>query len=79
MWVRTQDKKSLLKVSSFTIERNFGGKKKKAIMGVYGSLNLAVSNSKMLGLYNTDDDALIEMNTIEANLIENTQLVYQMN
>lgn len=65
MWVRSQNKKSLLEITSFNIERNYGGKKKIAITGSFGSLNVFHFNIKILGLYKSEDEAINEMNKIE--------------
>lgn len=78
MWVRSQDEKTLLDVNSFNIERNYGGKSKMAIVGISGTLNFFHSNAKVLGLYKTDKEAMLELKNIEDHLTEGSNAVYQV-
>ena len=77
MWIRSQDKKQLVKCTSFSLARNWGGKKKIAIVG-------SVSNASwwgkdvVLGLYDTKEIALNELTMLQTELVKNTDL-YEMN
>jgi len=77
MWIRSQDKKHLVKCTSFSLARNWGGKKKNAIVG-------SVSNASwfgkdvVLGLYDTNEIALNELTRLQTELINNSD-VYEMN
>lgn len=77
MWIRSQDKKQLVKCTSFSLARNWGGKKKNAIVG-------SVSNAPwwgkdvILGLYDTKEVALNELTMLQTELVKNTDL-YEMN
>ena len=77
MWIRSQDKKQLVKCTSFSLARNWGGKKKSAIVG-------SVSNAPwwgkdvVLGLYDTMEIALNELTRLQTELINNSD-VYEMN
>ncbi|MCD8502019.1 MAG: hypothetical protein LRY71_10510 [Bacillaceae bacterium] len=68
MWVRRQDKKELVKCFSFSITKNFGGKKRFAITGTCGGYG---KTDVLLGLYDTNDAALNELTKIQEALTEN--------
>ena len=77
MWIRSQDKKQLVKCTSFSLARNWGGKKKSAIVG-------SVSNASwwgkdvVLGLYDTKEIALSELTKLQTELVNNSD-IYEMN
>lgn len=77
MWIRSQDKKQLVKCTSFSLARNWGGKQKSAIVGT-------VSNASwwrkevVLGLYDTKELALNELTNVQTELVNNTD-IYDMN
>lgn len=77
MWIRSQDKKHLVKCISFSFAKNWGGKKKSAIVG-------SVSNSSwwgkdvVLGLYDTKEIALNELTRLQTELVNNSD-IYEMN
>lgn len=75
MWIRSQNRKELVKCISFSVGRNFGGKNKFHIIGniSYGILGKTV----ILGLYNTKDMAMNEFERIQEELSKNTE-VYEM-
>ena len=77
MWIRSQDKKKLVKCSSFSIVRNWGGNKNKAILGKVSNVSLFVKEV-VLGLYETEEIALNELSLIQKELVKNTDL-YEMN
>ena len=79
MFVRTQDKKGLLKIASFSISRNYGGKLKYAIMGTISSFSL-FENLKILGLFKTEIEAIQEIDKIHKYMeSDNDTKVYQIN
>ncbi len=77
MWIRSQDKKQLVKCTSFSLARNWGGKKKNAIVG--SVLNASWRGKQVvLGLYDTKEIALNELTMLQTELVKNTDL-YEMN
>ncbi len=77
MWIRSQDKTKLVKCLAFSISKNFGGKKKGAIMGTTSYGRFWGETQIILGLYNTKEDALNELSKLQKELINNTE-IYEM-
>ena len=77
MWIRSQDRKKLVKCSSFSIVRNWGGNKNKAIVGKVSDLSL-FGREIVLWLYDNEEIALNELSLIQKELVKNTDL-YEMN
>lgn len=77
MWIRSQNKKQLVKCTSFSIQRNFGGKKKGAIVGTVSNASWW-GKEVVLGLYDTKEIAQNELNKVQTELISNTE-IYEMN
>nr|AOE12210.1 hypothetical protein [uncultured bacterium] len=78
MWIRTQDKKKLMQITSFSITRNYGGKLKFAVVGSIAGAS-AFSNLKIVGLYKTEDETLQELDVIQKYLETGNTGVYQVN
>jgi hypothetical protein len=78
MWIRTQDKKQLMQIASFSITRNFGGKLKFALAGGIAGASV-ISNIKIVGLYKTKPEALQELDIIQQYLESSDTGVYQIN
>ena len=78
MWVRTQDKKQMLRVNSFSITRNYGGKLKFALMGTTATSSLFGSQSTILGFYTAEPDAIQELDRIQNYLQGGHEGVYQV-
>ena len=76
MWIRSQNKKELVKCRAFSVKKNFGGKKKGAIMGTV-STGVFGGNEILLGLYTTKEDAVNEMSRLQKELVNATEL-YEM-
>ncbi|WP_087971995.1 hypothetical protein [Oceanobacillus rekensis] len=73
MWVRSQDGKELVESKSFSITKNFGGKKKSAIIatvpnGFWGSKTI------LLGLYDTKNIAMDELKRLQDALVNSIEL-----
>jgi len=79
MWVKSQNNKMLLNVTSFSLEKNYGSKKKMAIVGITGTANILNTNAKVLGLYTTEAEALSELTNIEEHLDKASKVVYHLN
>ena len=79
MWVRTQDNKQMLKVNSFSITRNYGGKLKFALVSTTAISGFFSSQSStILGLYTTESDAIQELDRIQNHLYGSHEGVYQV-
>lgn len=78
MWVRTQDKKKLMKISSFSITRNYGGKLKFVLLGSIAGAS-ASRNLKIVGLYKTESEVHQELDIIQKYLETGNIGVYQIN
>ena len=79
MWIRTQDKKELVKVIRVYTSRIFGDKKGKYILwGQFDGTNLFGENKSTLGIYPTEELLLEELNLIESALKENPEGFYEM-
>lgn len=79
MWIRTQDKKELVKVIRVYTSRIFGDKKGKYILwGQFAGTNLLGENKTTLGIYPTEERLLEELNLIEYALKENPEGFYEM-
>lgn len=79
LWIRTQDKQELLQVANFSIQRNYGGKKKYALVGTLVVNTLFFNQAKILGFYKTKPEAIQELNRIQKYLEDSDQEVYQVN
>ena len=79
MLTRTQNKKGLFKIASFSITRNYGGKLKYAVIGNITSHSI-FDNTKVLGLYKTESNAMQELDKIHKYLESASDTtVYQIN
>ena len=77
MWIRSQDKKQLVKCTSFSLAKNWGGKKKSAIVGSVSNVSWW-GKDVVLGLYDTQEIALNELTRIQMELVNNSD-IYEMN
>ena len=77
MWVRSQNKEQLIKCSSFSIVRNFGGKKRNAIVGTVSSVSWW-GKEVVLGFYDTKEIAINELTQLQTELVNKAEL-YEMN
>lgn len=77
MWIRSQDTKKLVKCTSFSIIRNFGGNKKNCIIGSVSNAPL-FGKEVVLGLYDTKEIAINELTLLQTELVKNADL-YEMN
>ncbi len=77
MWIRSQDKKQLVKCTSFSLARNWGSKKKSAIVGTVSNASWW-GKEVVLGLYDTKEIALNELTRLQTELVKNTE-IYEMN
>ncbi|HKK62376.1 MAG TPA: hypothetical protein VJ951_07445 [Bacteroidales bacterium] len=77
MWVRSQDKKELVKCLAFAVAKNFGGKKNAAIIG-YVSNGFWGRKEVILGLYDTKEIALDELSKLQVEIAGDAK-VYEMN
>lgn len=77
MWIRTQDKEQLLQVGNFLLARNYGGKKKFALMGIIVVNNL-FGTQKILGFYKTKSEAIQELDRIQKCVANSDQEIYQV-
>ena len=76
IWIRSQNKKELVKCTAFSIKRNIGGKKKSAIMGTI-HVGFWGRTEIILGLYDTKEVAQNELTRLQTELINNTE-IYEM-
>jgi|AntAceMinimDraft_5_1070358.scaffolds.fasta_scaffold291562_1 hypothetical protein len=77
MWIRTQDKERLLQVGNFSLTRNYGGKKKFAVVGTI-IVNSLFGSQEVLALYNTKSEAIQELDRIQKYLGSNDKETYQI-
>ncbi|WP_125154871.1 hypothetical protein [Clostridium rectalis] len=79
MWIRTQDKKQLVKIIKVQIGPILGDKKNKVnIWGQFAPAGLFSSNKVLLGMYPTNEKAIEEIDRIEESIISNPKGVYNM-
>ncbi|WP_312459386.1 hypothetical protein [Proteiniclasticum sp.] len=79
MWIRSQDKKELVKVIRVYTSRIFGDKKGKYILwGQFSGTNLFGENKTTLGIYPTEERLQEELALIESALKENPEGFYEM-
>ena len=79
MWIRTQNKRELVNVIKVEIASNFGDKKNKAaVVGRFVPGGFFTSNTILLGLYSTKEDAIAEIDAIEKCILNNPNGVYTM-
>ena len=72
MWIRTQNKSELVNVIKVEIASNFGDKKNKAAVGGrFAPGGFFTSNTILLGLYSTKEDAIAEIDAIEKCILKN--------
>jgi hypothetical protein len=76
MWVRSQNKKVLLECTSFSVTKNFGGKKKGAIIGSTSN-GFWGNKDIVLGLYDTEEIAVSELTRLQTELINEVK-IYEM-
>ena len=72
MWIRTQDKKQLINISSISITRNYGGRNRFALIA------MIINQSKVVGFYRSEFDALQELDNIQKHLDNGKTEVYQV-
>ena len=79
MWIKSQDKKELVKVIRVYTSRIFGDKKGKYILwGQFSGTNLFGENKTTLGIYPTEERLQEELALIESALQENPDGFYEM-
>ena len=79
MWIKSQDKKELVKVIRVYTSRIFGDKKGKYILwGQFSGTNLFGENKTTLGIYPTEERLQEELALIESALKENPEGFYEM-
>ncbi len=79
MWIRSQDKKELVKVIRVYTSRIFGDKKGKYILwGQFSGTNLFGENKTTLGIYPTEERLMEELALIESALKEDPEGFYEM-
>ncbi len=79
MYIRTQDRRSLLNIANFSITRNYGGKLKFALIGTSAAPSI-FENSKVLGLYKKEAEIIQELDKIHKHLESSSDTtVYQIN
>lgn len=74
MWIRTQNKKQLLKITSISLTRNYGGKNRYALVGS----GVNSSQNKIVGFYETEYRAMQELDKIQEELRSGENRVYQV-
>ncbi len=79
MWIRTQDKKHLLKNPlKLSISKNFGSKHKAAIVAEYESNSIFGNQQLSIGQFLTEKEALEELTNIENFIRDISTGVYQV-
>lgn len=73
MWIRSQDKKHLVQPTNINVERNFGGKNKYAIM-----CNVVGLSAVVLGAWPTEEEAIMEIDRMQAAIESNPSGTYQV-
>ena len=74
MWIRSQNKKLLLKVISVSMTRSYGGKKRYALIGIGQN----PSQNKVVGYFETEYKAMQELDKIQKELEGGQTRVYQI-
>ena len=74
MWIRSQNKKLLLKVISVSMTRSYGGKKRYALVGSAAN----PSQNKVVGYFETEYKAMQELDKIQKELESGQTRVYQI-
>lgn len=75
MWIRSQDKKHLLDVTGLEVGKVFGGKKKGMISAFMNSSQ--VVHNFVLAQYDTEKEALDELNRFEDHIAETPNEVFK--
>ncbi|MFP4697350.1 MAG: hypothetical protein ACLFMO_01445 [Eubacteriales bacterium] len=78
MWIRTQNEKELVNVIKISILKNSFSKKKAVILGKFSNGSFFDDGSTRLGLYDSFDEAIEELNNIQNFIKENPNGIYQM-
>lgn len=78
MWVRTQDKSTLINIAKFSAIKVFAGEHKGLVYGHFAGASLFHPNSMIIAKYSTYDEALKEVNNIENAINDNPTKVYQI-
>lgn len=73
MWIRSQNRKHLINPNNIVVERNLGGKKKFALMS-----NTIGLSTVIIGLFDTKEDAILELDHIQAAIESNPSGTYQI-
>lgn len=73
MWIRSQNKEQLVKCTSFSLAKNWGGRKKSAIVGTVSNASFW-GKEVLLGLYDTKEVAKSELTRLQAELLNSTEL-----
>ncbi|HET8854685.1 MAG TPA: hypothetical protein VFM60_02065 [Salinimicrobium sp.] len=76
MWIRSQNKEQLVKCTSYSITKNWGGRKKSAIVGNVSDAPWW-GKEVVLGLYDTKEVAKNELTRLQAELL-NAAEFYEM-
>lgn len=74
MWIRSQNKKLLLKIISISMTRNYGGNKRYALIGIGQN----PSQNKVVGYFETEYKAMQELDKIQKELESGQTRVYQI-
>lgn len=78
MWIRTQDKKQLFKITNISMTRNFGGKSRYALTVIIAGAGVYTTQSKVVGFYRTELDAIQELDKIQKQLESGKIGVYEI-
>lgn len=74
MWIRSQDKKTLMDANLLFVNKNYGGKLKGVLLGKTSSS----AEERILGFYETEDKALDELDRIIAAMKADKDEVIQI-
>ena len=78
MWIRTQDKKQLFKITNISMTRNFGGKSRYALTVIIAGAGVYTTQSKVVGFYRTECDALPGLDKIHKHVESGQTGVYEI-
>jgi len=77
MWVRSQDKKTLRQYDAFAIPASIGSKKN-YIQGTLSKSTFFGPNEYALGIYDSLEKAIEEINNLQNTLKNNPNEIYEM-
>jgi len=78
MWIRSQDRKQILRVNGLGITKVFGGKKKGVIIAYTNSPSLLDASNSVVAQYDTEDEAMMELNRFEEHLVEAPNSIFNL-